>query len=106
MARIIGGQPSQDVMDRLPRECYSVDEVSGKIIRIKRGVEGYFPCANVPPSYNARELADKLNADDGITAYQEEAMVNGSMFGFHVPAADPAFLEIEAKKRAARKGGK
>jgi hypothetical protein len=49
---------------------------------IHRGVPGYTPLPSLTD-----ESAAEINA--GITPAQIEAMQNGSMFGWHVPGADP-----------------
>lgn len=51
---------------------------------IHRGVPGYTP---VPSLTDA--IAARLNAQAGVTDAQIEAMQVGSMFGWHVPGADP-----------------
>jgi len=53
-----------------------------KVVAIKRGVLGYHP---VVTNLSAREL----NEAAGVTPAQASAMLNGSMFGWHVPAGDP-----------------
>lgn len=102
----------KDVMDRLPTKCFVVEPATQKVVIVKRGVKGYYPCPNIPPRQDPQKWADEMNTEDGVTKFQADAMLNGSMWGFHVPAADPAVLEAEAAKKGRteefypRKGGK
>ena len=52
----------------------------------------------------ARQIADEQNQRLGVTPAQEEAMVCGSMHGWNVPGADPAFVE-EMQKKQEQTGG-
>lgn len=52
------------------------------VIAIKRGETGYYPIQTTV-------TAADLNAQSGVTAEQVEAMLAGSMFGWHVKAALP-----------------
>lgn len=65
----------------LPELCYA-EGSQGETVIIKRGITGYFVT-------DQKEKPDMLNAKLGITAGQYEAMIVGSMFGWHVPAANP-----------------
>ncbi len=68
---------------------------------IKRGRFGYSSLARKYP--NATEdQARRMNADLGVTEAQAKAMLAGSMFGWHVPAADPETYEIAAKRAAGK----
>ena len=87
-------------MKNLPYECYANDPVTGEIIRIVRGIEGYYQ------TLNSQEGADNFNQAMTVTAAQKEAMLAGSVFGFHVPAANPDFQEGILKRKAAIKKGK
>lgn len=51
---------------------------------IHRGRPGYTPCPSMTDDFAARH-----NTKFNITAEQAEAMQVGSMFGWHVPGADP-----------------
>jgi len=92
----------QDVMDRLPSKCFVVKPDDETVVIVKRGVMGYFQTPSLPPMSDVRAFVRELNAEDGVTKFQEEAMLNGSMFGFHVPGADPAYLESHQPKKAVR----
>ena len=51
-----------------------------------RGEPGYYPI-------HTRLTADELNAAEGVTSAQREAMLTGSMFGWHLQGANPKFHE-------------
>jgi hypothetical protein len=68
----------------LPEQCAARENGTGAPIMIRRGDSGFYPIANTEFDvvlYNQRK---------GVTAAQVEAMIVGSMFGWHVPGADPA----------------
>lgn len=59
-----------------------VPGVDAPVIGLTRGEPGYAPIYT-------EITADELNTAQGVTPAQREAMFAGSMFGFHVPGADP-----------------
>ena len=65
----------------LPAVVFFDHDTEG-LCMITRGEEGYTRL------YSA-ESAAAFNTLLRITSNQEAAMLNGSMFGFHTPAADP-----------------
>lgn len=73
----------------LPEFCYTVTPM-GAFVMLRRGKLGYYPvkAEDINPS-ELRMLADKLNRQFEITKAQEAAMLNGAMFGWDTPAADP-----------------
>ncbi len=76
---------------KLPELCYSVHETDPRqVIIIKAGEKGYYEAYRKATPEDARLTADRLNGQMDITKAQEKAMVAGSMFGWHIPAADPA----------------
>ena len=82
----------------LPDVCYSTLLFSGELIIIKSGESGYFQCDYSSKDLNVnRKYADIWNREHGISKAQEVAMVIGSMFGWHVPGADPKYYSNDGK---------
>ena len=75
----------------MPERCYSTLLDTGKVVILKRGETGYYR-TDIPftSREEAKALVDEYNRRLGVTKAQAAAMSAGSMFGFHVPAADPA----------------
>ena len=73
----------------LPEKCFSTLESTGEMIVITKGEKGYTPTGIFPQDASPKEGVAALNASNGVTRAQEEAMVAGSMFGWETPAADP-----------------
>jgi hypothetical protein len=92
------GHMVEPVRDELPEQCYSILPSSGEIIIVKRNEKGYYN-PNIPAASKegAREIVNEYNAKLGVTRAQEEAMRTGSMFGFHVPGADPKNYNKDGK---------
>lgn len=68
---------------KLPVMCYARNPSDGRAVMIKRGVDGYFPCHGLEVELRNKEL--------GVDEAQVQAMLTGSIFGWHVRAADPDF---------------
>lgn len=66
----------------LPPLAYASLQETGEVIKIQRGVRGYFV---VSPGLGATERNRVL----GVSPGQAQAMLIGSMFGFDVPGANP-----------------
>jgi len=80
----------------LPETCYSTLPSTGELIIIKRGERGYYK-TDYPTGdkEETRFLADERNGILEVTKAQEAAMLAGSMFGWDVPAADPASYDAD-----------
>lgn len=77
------------VLIDLPKRCF-VGPTEAKTLGINtgycihRGIPGYTPVPKLDD-----QMAAEFNAREGVTPAQAEAMQAGSMFGWHVPGADP-----------------
>jgi hypothetical protein len=83
-------RPARFTAPGLPELCYGLNLSDNAIIIIRRGVSGYY-LTDYGKGTDA--VVDTLNARQGVTKAQREAMEAGSMFGWHVPAADPKTWE-------------
>lgn len=64
--------------------CWTVDPVTDGVVLVRRGHKGYWPLEGM-----SKEAADKRNAVLGVTPAMRESMTYGSVFGWHIPLADP-----------------
>ena len=77
-------------MRTLPEHCYGVLDTTGELIIIKRGETGYYRT-----DYSTNNKSENMKLKDyyndilGVDHVQEQCMKAGSMFGWHVPGADP-----------------
>lgn len=78
--------------DGLPDESFYKHNVTGETILIKRGVQGYYPQNQLKDSD-----PDELNEKLGVSKTQAEAMYAGSMFGWHIPASNPACYDDDGE---------
>ena len=69
--------------DRLPAFCASRMPTTNEPILLHRGHKGFWPAPF--PEFDP----DEFNRDMGVTNAQRMAMEIGSIFGFHVPGANP-----------------
>jgi hypothetical protein len=82
---------------KLPDVCYAVmegNEIGNRIVALKRGETGYFKTDYDIPQLDVGQLetvVNRLNALLEVSSQQKEAMLAGSMFGWHVKGADPDF---------------
>lgn len=72
------------ILAKLPPVCFATKPWTNETVLILRGEPGYIP-------FDRPGSAEKLNAalPPPPTPEQVEAMLAGSMFGWHVPLADP-----------------
>ncbi|WP_300688999.1 DUF4314 domain-containing protein [uncultured Oscillibacter sp.] len=95
-----------EFMRRLPDYCLSVLPSDGSLICIQRGEQGYHPSSwNTDNPERNRRIADYHNQKRGITKAQEQAMVNGSLFGWDTPAADPRTYQQDQPQPPEMGGG-
>lgn len=73
----------------LPERCFGYLKATGEIVVLQKGQKGYAPTEKFAENETAQECVDSLNAAMGVTKAQAAAMEAGSMFGWHVPGADP-----------------
>jgi hypothetical protein len=72
-----------EILADLPKVCAARKPDDNTPIIIRRGEPGYHPAPRQDFD------VDGFNSRHNVTAAQVEAMLAGSMFGFHVPGADP-----------------
>lgn len=70
-----------NAFSKLPEVSAARLPSTGEAILIHRGESGYYPTPNLDP--------DEYNRSAGVDAYQAEAMVAGSMWGWENKGADP-----------------
>lgn len=82
----------EDAANELPEFCFTVNKTKGDmVVLVKRGVTGYWPAYD--GIYSGQNWADHFNERIGVSRQQEAAMQAGSIFGFHIPGADPAMYD-------------
>lgn len=69
----------------LPEQCFYKHNVTGETILIVRGEEGFFPQSDLK-----HRDPEELNEILGVNKGQATAMYKGSMYGWDVPASNPA----------------
>lgn len=74
---------------KLPELCYAAIAGEDVLCVIRRGEAGYFRTNFPVGKAEPKEFAATMNERLGVTKAQASAMVHGSMFGWHVPSADP-----------------
>jgi hypothetical protein len=81
---------------QLPEMCFVKNDETGETVMVRAQVRGYFS-AHKYVGKNAD--VDDLNQRIGVTKRQAAAMKVGSMFGFHVPGADPNKYDDEGRPK-------
>ena len=77
--------------DTLPKECLYVEPKTGKAIRIKRGVRGYFVTGgSSDDTWINKEEVYRTNKRNNLTNGQVEAMFYGCTHSWADPQANPA----------------
>lgn len=88
----------------LPPWSYAVHpspEKVNEVIRIERGEMGYSPVSTANNAADAQQQAHQRNALTSVSEIEAEAMLNGSLFGWDTPGADPDHLErVRASRQA------
>lgn len=89
----------------LPDLCYSNLGSTGAVIILKKGEIGYYkPDIPRTSKEEAKAIVDDMNRKLGVSEEQQAAMHAGSIWGFHVPAADPDFQKqiMKSKEHTSR----
>lgn len=77
--------------DELPEMCVAVLQPEAVLIGIRRDQRGYYQMYDgTIKGHAARLVADRINFALNVTPRQREAMLVGSMMGWHCPAAKPS----------------
>lgn len=85
------------VFEGLPEYCWTtLPHNEEEMVVVHKGVLGYSPQNPDNEPWGA-ENKDILNKRLGVTKAQEKAMLNGSMFGWDAPAANPALYDEDGK---------
>lgn len=84
------------INNNLPEVCYAYLEGENQIVGLLLGRPGYRLPSNLPDALvsdpapvEAMAWVERQNAKLGVTPAQREAMLAGSLFGWHLPIADP-----------------
>lgn len=81
----------------LPDICMGICPGRPQAVFLKRGELGYYP-SELPAD---DKIVNEQNEQLGVTRIQRTAMEYGSMFGWHIPGADPVAMgRIGAKLKA------
>ena len=87
-----------DMRNDLPENCLATLTSTGELIVIQRGEKGYRRSEwDTGDSRENQKIADHYNQKCGINPAQIEAMQIGSMYGFHVPGANPQVFFDQAQ---------
>lgn len=79
----------------LPEYCFVCLKTTNEVVLVNRYQMGYSPTREGNLPWYGQETADAANAERGINKAQSQAMEMGSMFGWDIPAANPAMYDEE-----------
>ncbi len=92
------GSKAIPMRSTLPDKCYNVLPNSDEIIIVRKGESGYYHTDKYGHDRaHAQAIVDECNAQLNVTKAQAAAMLAGSMFGWHIPAADPKDYDDQGK---------
>lgn len=74
----------------LPEFCCCLLPSTEMPVLVRYGERSYVPLEVRESGERAEEIAGRLNGQLGVSKQQQAAMLWGSMFGWDIPAADPA----------------
>ena len=81
-------------MNKLPEMCYIIHPFDGALVVVKNGQPGYFECSlSTNDKETNRVLALNLNKKLGVSLAEYAAMLEGSLFGWDCPAANPELYQ-------------
>jgi hypothetical protein len=81
-------------LKKLPQMCLTRSKTTGAVIAIRRGEIGFY-------AIQTQLTPEEFNQRRGISPDQVEAMENGSLLGWEVPAADPDIVKRLREQREA-----
>lgn len=82
----------------LPPVAFAAHPISGEPIMICRRTNGYYVVST-------HLAVDELNRAFGVSEAEARAILSGSMFGWDLPGADPAFYAAPVRCRPRRPRG-
>ena len=88
---------TEKTINTLPEKCFVYVQTTDEIGIVTRGKSGYIPTGQRPDGVSMREGVDALNEALGVTKAQAAAMNAGSLFGWNIPAADPANYDADGR---------
>lgn len=103
--QVLSRRRDRYALARLPAWCYAFVEghmPGERIVKIDAGEAGYLPTSIDREDYTAAQAAavtKTLNDREGVTEAQAEAMLAGSMFGWHCKGADPDAYQPKERGR-------
>ena len=84
----------KDNVYNLPGLCAARLSTGDSPVYIRRGEFGYWPADN-------DQDVDGFNRALGITPQQRAAMLAGSLYGWHLPCADPSRYDSDGRPKCA-----